>query len=55
MIEPLLGDRTSRKLRQTMDVVDECARDGLRTLLLAQRQVTEAEYLEWNGRWQEAS
>jgi phospholipid-translocating ATPase len=38
-----------------MEIIDDCAVDGLRTLLLSKKIIPENIFTEWNKRWTEAS
>ena len=49
---PLLRDQdrpeTKRLIDQTIDYMNTYARDGLRTLLIVEKTMSEHEYAEWN-------
>lgn len=48
IILPRLNEETSPFIKQTFDLVEKYAQEGLRTLLLAQKKITMNEYLQWN-------
>ena len=48
-------ERESDALKETKDLIDKCAVDGLRTLLLAKKVIDEQKYQVWSKRWNEAS
>ena len=41
-------------LNSTTKILDEYANEGLRTLLLAQREIDPKEYSDWNAKYQKA-
>ena len=41
-------------LEQTLQYLDQYAKEGLRTLLLAQKEISEEFYQQWNEEFQEA-
>ena len=48
IILPRLNEELSPNTKDTMDLVENYAREGLRTLLLAQKKITLNEYIQWN-------
>jgi magnesium-transporting ATPase (P-type) len=48
IILPRLKEELSPDVKQTVDFVENYAKEGLRTLLLAQKRITLNEYLQWN-------
>lgn len=53
ILERLAGEQPY--LDNTLKHLDNYARDGLRTLCFAYRQLSEKEYSEWNGEYQKAN
>lgn len=47
ILYPRLNEQTSPALKETEEFVNQYAEEGLRTLLLAQRQLNSNEYLQW--------
>jgi magnesium-transporting ATPase (P-type) len=47
IIEALLSENQSSNLQSIMHFVSEFANEGLRTLLLAQREIDEDYYTKW--------
>ena len=45
----------SRFLKQTQNYLDAYAKEGLRTLLIASKQMSEKDYNAWNKKYQKAS
>ena len=54
IIQPLLNQENSRYVEETYKNVDEYAREGLRTLILAQKKINEQEYKQWLENFNEA-
>lgn len=50
----LLDLEKSRNVYQTQEFIDQYAKEGLRTLLLTKREISQDEYDEWNERFCEA-
>ena len=49
------GTEERQHYEKTVKHLDTFARDGLRTLCLGVRDVSEAEYADWSKKWREAS
>lgn len=54
IIFPRLCKDQDELIKRTEMILDDCAKNGLRTLLLAQREVKPSFYKEWNEKYQEA-
>jgi phospholipid-translocating ATPase len=58
IIFPLLAANSHNNIRikeQTDDFLEDYAQDGLRTLLLTERELSAEWYQEWNERYEEAA
>jgi len=53
IILPLLRS-DSQHVDNTIRVLENFSREGLRTLLLAQKEISESEYAKWNQKYQQA-
>ena len=56
-VDKLLRDTEDNqtRLEETVHWIEEYAETGLRTLLLAKKEILEKDYLEWNTRWEAAT
>lgn len=52
---PLLNNKTPEKLEQTLEHMNLFAREGLRTLIIAYKEISEADFMEWEIIFSEAS
>merc|ERR1712131_390307 len=55
VLEVLKANHDKKSLRQTQDALNRFAEDGLRTLLLGYRKITEAEWDSWAAKYHQAS
>jgi phospholipid-transporting ATPase len=46
---------SSEYKNETQEFLLDCAQEGLRTLVLAEKEIPEDEYIQWNKKYQEAS
>eukprot|EP00667_Euglena_gracilis_P000434 EG_transcript_434 len=51
----LLNPKIRHEVTKTQEHVNQFAKEGLRTLVLGERELTAAEYEKWDARYQEAS
>lgn len=54
IIKERLDIQNSEFLAETQKHVDNFAEEGLRTLFLAQREISQKEYLAWNAKFEQA-
>lgn len=54
IILPRLNEEASTYTKETMELVEDYAKEGLRTLLLAQKKITLNEYIQWNQLFENA-
>jgi len=50
IIEALIEPETENNLATTKSFIEDYAKSGLRTLMLAQREISEQEYDQWSQR-----
>ena len=54
VISNLLNNKNPKLVKQTNDFLEQYAQDGLRTLLIAEKEIGEVEYREWSLKYKQA-
>ena len=47
-----LKDQNSKMVHKTINYLENYSREGLRTLLIAEKEISERDYQEWNAQYQ---